>query len=177
MTIDTERENLSEYLGLISKNDKYINYKLNLCENGEFKPRKDIMNIVTLTGRLTRDPEIRVGAQSQTSVAKFSIAINRGKNAKGEDLGADYPNIVAFGKTAELIEKYFAKGKQIGITGRLRTDSYEKDGHRIYYTEVVADRIDFLDKKETPEQNIQRETPEDDLPYGFAKLTDDDIPF
>lgn len=138
------------------------------------------MNIVTILGRLTKDPEIRTSAQTQTTVAKFAVAINRGKDAKGNDLGADYPNIVAFGKTAELVEKYFTKGSQIGITGHIRTDSYEKDGHRVYTTEVVADRIDFLDKKanakETPESRSQRETAED-IPSMFTRLDDEDIPF
>ena len=138
------------------------------------------MNIVTILGRLTKDPEIRTSAQTQTTVAKFSVAINRGKDAKGNDLGADYPNVVAFGKTAELVEKYFTKGSQIGVAGHIRTDSYEKDGHRYYTTEVVADRIDFIDKKanskETPANRSQRETAED-IPSGFIQIDDDDIPF
>ena len=133
------------------------------------------MNTVTLIGRLTKDPEIRYTGD-QKCVAKFSVALNRGKDKDGKDLGADYPNIVAFGKTAELVEKHFNKGKLIGISGRLHTDTYEKDGKKYYTTEIVADRIDFLEKKENPEQKVQKETPES-IPAGYSLLTDDDIPF
>ena len=146
------------------------------------------MNSVNLTGRLARDPDVRYGAQSQMAVARFSLAINRGKDKKGEDMGADFPNITCFGKTAEAVERYLKKGMQIAVTGRLHTDSYEKDGKKVFTTEVFADRIDFLEKKESSKESgsttgsnkTQRSGEEQqqmDVPSGFDRLTDDDIPF
>ncbi len=100
------------------------------------------MNIVALTGRLVRDPEIRY-TNSGLSVARFNIAVDRDfKKEGGPD--ADFPSIIAFGKTAEFIENYFTKGKKIEISGRIQTGSYEKeDGTRVYTTDVVADRVGF----------------------------------
>ena len=143
------------------------------------------MNDVNLIGRLTRDPDVRYGSQSQKAVARFSIAINRGKNKDGEDMGADFPNIVCFGKTAEVVERYVAKGALIGVSGRLHTDSYEKDGKKIYTTEVYADRIDLLSKSEASgssgkaksDEGKKASSQQEDIPSGFSSLTDDDVPF
>ena len=142
------------------------------------------MNSVSLIGRLTRDPEVRYGAASQTAVARFSIAIDRGKDRDGNDRGADYPNIVCFGKTAELVEKYLGKGRLVGITGRIQTGSYEKDGKKVYTTEVLADRVEFLDRGDRAAEGQQggfsaqvSEPAEPPAPEGFTQLTDDDIPF
>lgn len=140
------------------------------------------MNSVQLIGRLTRDPSVSYGAASQTAVARFTIAIDRGKDRNGEDRGADFPSIVCFGKTAELVEKYVGKGRLVGITGRIQTGSYERNGEKVYTTDVVADRVEFLDRGDrsgggsssysNPEPDM-----EDRVPSGFEKLTDDDIPF
>lgn len=128
------------------------------------------MNSVTLIGRLTKDPDVREAGN--TTVAKFSLAIDRGKKSDGSDAGADFPSITCFGKTAELVGKYLAKGRQVGIQGRIQTGSYEKDGHRVYTTEVVADRIEFLGSK--PEGRA--EEVEEPLTM-FSKIDDDAIPF
>lgn len=142
------------------------------------------MNSVSLIGRLTRDPEVRYGAASQTAVARFSIAIDRGRDRDGNDRGADYPNIVCFGKTAELVEKYLGKGRLVGITGRIQTGSYEKDGKKVYTTEVLADRVEFLDRGDRSASDAQGgssapafEPSAPSVPEGFSQLTDDDIPF
>ena len=150
------------------------------------------MNSVSLIGRLTRDPEVRYGQASQTAIARFSIAIDRGKDRNGEDRGTDYPNIVCFGKTAELCERYLNKGRLVGIQGRIQTGSYEKDGRKVYTTEVLADRVEFLDwgdnnRRENSQSSYSPapsmpsmppvNAPEDQIPEGFSKLTDDDIPF
>ena len=123
------------------------------------------MNNVTLIGRLTKDPETRYTSDTQMAITRFSIAIDRGK-----DKGADFPSIVVFGKQAENCEKYLKKGRLAGIQGRLQTGSYEKDGHKVYTTDVVADRVEFLggSEKTTPEPEY--------VPEGFAAI-DDDIPF
>ena len=102
------------------------------------------MNNVTLIGRLTRDPDVRYTSSTQMAVARFSIAINRPTRKDGTEQ-TDFPNIVAFGKTAELCEKFLVKGRLVGIQGRIQTGSYEKNGQRIYTTDVVADRVEFLE--------------------------------
>lgn len=131
------------------------------------------MNVVTLIGRIAKDPIISY-TQERMAISRFSIAIGRGKDKNGNDRGTDFPSIVAFGKTAELIDKYLGKGRLVGITGRLQTGSYEKEGRRIYTTDVVVDHIEFLDKApETPQaapQAAPQEVPEEFIP-------DDDIPF
>src|SRR5665647_1384160 len=110
------------------------------------------MNTVCLIGRLTKDPEVRYGAESQIAVARFSITIDRGKDKNGEDKGADFPNIVCFGKTAENVEKYLSKGDQVGILGSITTGKYEKDGKTIYTTDVNASKVEFLntERKDIP---------------------------
>lgn len=98
------------------------------------------MNNVNLIGRLTKDPDVRYIAESQKAVARFSIAVDR----IGD--GTDFPSIVAFGKTAENCERYIRKGSKVGITGRISTGKYEdNEGYTHYTTDVVADRVEFLD--------------------------------
>lgn len=106
------------------------------------------MNKVILMGRLTRDPEIRVSAgESGTTIARFTLAVNRRFRRDGE-ASADFINCVSFGKTAEFIEKYISKGRQVCISGRIQTGSYtNKDGQRIYTTEVVVEEVDFADSR------------------------------
>lgn len=106
------------------------------------------MNKVILMGRLTRDPEIRVSAgESGTTIARFTLAVNRRFRRDGE-ASADFINCVSFGKTAEFIEKYISKGRQVCISGRIQTGSYtNKDGQKIYTTEVVVEEVDFADSR------------------------------
>lgn len=140
------------------------------------------MNSVILIGRLTRDPEVRYGAQSQNAVARFTLAVDRGgKDRNGEDRGADFISCVCFGKTAELVEKYIVKGRQIAVQGRIQTGKYEKDGRTVYTTDVVADRVEFLGKGDGQSSGGSgfgqgAQDSQDEIPSGFSKL-DDDIPF
>lgn len=122
------------------------------------------MNTVALIGRLTSDPKVMYGGATNTAVAKFNLAVNR----EGKDKGADFINCVAFGKTAELIEKYVGKGQMLGVDGRISTGSYEKDGRKVYTTEVAVNRIEFLSKGE-------KKSEEGAPPMGFSHA--DDIPF
>lgn len=101
------------------------------------------MNSVALIGRLTRDPEVR-WTQDQMAIATFSIAIDRPPRKDGTR-GTDFPRITVFGRQAENCEKYLKKGLLVGIVGRIQTGSYEKDGQKIYTTDVVADRVEFLE--------------------------------
>lgn len=129
------------------------------------------MNNVTLIGRLTRDPEVRVTERSQVTVANFNLAINRGKDKNGQDMGADFPRIVCYGKTAENVQKYCKKGMPVAITGRIHTDSYDKDGAKVYTTDIQAERVEFLGKAEDnpPKQEEEQQ--------AFMKISDDDLPF
>ena len=102
------------------------------------------MNNVILIGRLTRDPELRY-TTSQMAVATFTLAIDRPTKADKEK-ETDFPRIKAFGKTAENCEKYLAKGRMVAVQGSLQTGSYEdKDGKRVYTTDVIANRVEFLE--------------------------------
>jgi single-strand DNA-binding protein len=125
---------------------------------------------------MTRDPELRYTAEGQTAVCRFSIAIDRGKDRDGNDRGADFPNIVVFGKTAENCEKYLAKGRKVGIAGHLQTGSYtNKDGAKVYTTDVIADRVEFIDWGEKQQGNNQATDAD-----GFMNIPDqldDELPF
>ncbi|MDD2215021.1 MAG: single-stranded DNA-binding protein [Eubacteriales bacterium] len=136
------------------------------------------MNIVVLIGRLTKDPELRYIPQSETAVANFTLAVDR---PMAKEKTADFIRIVTFGKTAELCNKYLAKGRLVGIQGRIQTGSYKtQSGETRYTTEVYADRVKFLDwgdKRDTQSENQSSKEPIG-IPEGFQALDDDDdIPF
>jgi single-strand DNA-binding protein len=141
------------------------------------------MNNVTLIGRLTRDPEVRYTSGTQMAVARFTIAVDRQFKRDGEPT-ADFIPIVAFGKTAELCERYISKGRQVAVEGRIQTGSYtNKDGNKVYTTDVVANRVEFLGGREGGSGSGfgqgQTSAPSVDMgiPEGFSAIDDDDIPF
>ena len=123
------------------------------------------MNSVNLTGRLTKDPEYHE-TDSGMQICRFQIAVDR-ITKQGEEKKADFPRIVTFGKLAETCNKYISKGKMVGISGHLQTGSYEKeDGQKVYTTDVIADRVDFLSpmqKEESPSDDFQ--TLNEDVPF------------
>lgn len=130
------------------------------------------MNKVILMGRLTKDPEIRF-TQSNIKVAMFGLAINRRFAKQGEERQADYINIVAWDKTADFVDKYFKKGQQVGVIGRIQTRNYDdKDGKKVYVTEVVAEEVYFADSKKEDNSNAPFENTE-----AVTPVTDDDLPF
>ena len=130
------------------------------------------MNNVTLIGRTTREVELRY-TTSQTAVARFSLAVER--PVKDGEKKADFPNIIVFGKQAENCEKYLAKGRKVAVQGRLQTGSYEdKDGKRVYNTDVIAERVEFLewgDSRTEESQSEHQETVDD------FKALDEAVPF
>ena len=155
-----------------------------------------MINSVNLVGRLTRDVELRV-SQSNVTVATFTLAVNRSfKSANGER-EADFINCVAFKKAAEILNQYAGKGSQIGVTGSIQTRNYEnKDGQRVYVTEVIANNIALLDSKGSnnasdgqqsqarPNTNQAQQTRSqapDENPFANSKgpvdIGDDDLPF
>lgn len=134
------------------------------------------MNNVTLIGRLTRDPEVRYTSESQMAVARFPIAIDRPVKA-GAEKQTDFPNIVVFGKQAENCERFLTKGRLVGIEGRIQTGSFtNKDGQKVYTTDVVANRVEFLEYANKDGQNANQGV-SDDIPPEFAEIDPDDVPF
>ena len=104
------------------------------------------INSVNLTGRLTRDPDVRY-TDGGTSIARFTLAVDR-RFRQDDGPTADFPSCIAFGKTAEFIEKYFRMGMKLELTGRIQTGSYtNKDGVKVYTTDVIAEQVGFGESK------------------------------
>ena len=115
------------------------------------------MNKVILCGRWTADPNVRYTQGDNLAVARGSIAVDR----KGKDKGADFPSVVAFGKTAEHIEKYYRKGMKANIVGHLQTGKYDdKDGKTVYTTDVVIEEIEFGESKNAKPEEKKEEAKE-----------------
>lgn len=114
------------------------------------------MNKCVLMGRLTRDPEVRyTQGDNVSAVARFSLAVDRRFKKDGEQT-ADFINCVAFGKTGEFIEKYGCKGTKFVVEGRIQTGSYiNKDGQKVYTTDVVVEQVEFAESKAASAQNGQ----------------------
>lgn len=134
------------------------------------------MNSVQLIGNLARDCDYRLtnGGDKQTAVCRFPLAVEDGY---GENKRVSYPNIVVFGKQAETCNQYLKKGSKVAVNGRIQTGSYEKDGRKIYTTDIVATRVEFLGGGARSENKAEAPK-EPDIPDGFSTLDDDDdIPF
>ena len=127
------------------------------------------MNKVMLMGRLTRDPEVRVTQDGQTTIAKFGIAVDR----RGKEDKADFFNVTAFNKTAQFAEKYLKKGTKIALAGRLQQDEYtNKDGQKVTSVSVVAEEVEFCESKKTEDKPKDgfMDVPKDlgeELPFNF----------
>lgn len=136
------------------------------------------MNKVILTGRLTRDPDVKY-TNGGSSVARFAVAVNRRFKPKdGSGPTADFPGIVCFGKTAEHVEKYFKKGMKIDIVGRLQTGSYKKeDGTTVYTTDVVAEEVDFGESKSSSDQSQKERTSQSNDWVDVPEDAGDEMPF
>ena len=120
------------------------------------------MNRVCLVGRLTTKPELRqVGNGLATT--RFTLAVNRNFNNASGEREADFITIVAWRKQAENICQYLDKGSLVSVDGRIQTGSYEKDGARVYTTEVVADQVNFLESK------AQRQASNASTPYDYPQ--------
>ena len=113
------------------------------------------MNKAILMGRLTRDPEVRyTQGENQMAIARYTLAVDRRFNRNGDENTADFISCVAFGKAGEFAERYFRKGTKIAVTGRIQTGSYtNKDGVRVYTTEVVVDDQEFAESKNASSNN------------------------
>ena len=125
------------------------------------------MNQVVLMGRLTRDPDVRYSAgDNSLAVARYTLAVDRRFKREGEPT-ADFIGCVAFGRQAEFAEKYFHQGIKIAVTGRIQTGSYtNKDGNRVFTTDVVVENQEFAESKAASDMN-RGQVPED--PAGYTR--------
>lgn len=130
------------------------------------------MNKAILMGRLTMDPETRYTQTNNIQVTSFILAVNR-RFAKQREQQADFINIVAWNKTAEFVSKYFRKGQQVGVIGRIQTRNYDDDkGVKHYITEVIAEEVYFADSKKEGQADTTIDTTND-----FEISSSDDLPF
>ena len=128
------------------------------------------MNKVILMGRLTRDPEVRYTQTTNTLVASFTLAVNRRFVKQGEERQTDFINIVAWNKTGEFVSKYFKKGQQVAVVGRLQTRSYQDNNNQTrYVTEVIAEEVYFADSNKNENDTNANEQ--------FEKINTGDLPF
>lgn len=154
-----------------------------------------MINSVNITGRLTKDPELRY-TPSGVAVVRFVLAVNRSFSNNQGEKEADFINCTVWRKPAENVANFLKKGSLTGVTGRIQTGSYEgTDGKRVYTTEVVAENVTFLEPKPTSSSNTnnsqqnnqyasnqqQNYTRVDEDPFanngGPVELSDDDLPF
>ena len=145
------------------------------------------MNKVILMGRLTRDPDIRYSQGEQaTAVARYTLAVDRRFRRDGDGQTADFIGCVAFGRQAEFAEKYLRKGIKIAITGRIQTGSYtNRDGQRVYTTDVVVEEQEFAESKAAGGGNADfrpedRPSPDNAVNDGFMNIPDgidEELPF
>lgn len=140
------------------------------------------MNKVILMGRLTRDAQTRYteGAEPM-AISRFTLAVDRRVRNNQEGQTADFIPCVAFGKTGQFIEKYGQQGTKFCLEGRIQTGSYtNREGHKVYTTEVVVDQAEFAESKAAAGENQQRPQPAPDNGDGFMNIPDgidDELPF
>ena len=146
------------------------------------------MNKVILMGRLTRDPEVRYSAgENSLAIARYTLAVDRRFKRDGEAT-ADFISCVVFGKQAEFAEKYFRQGIRIVVSGRIQTGSYtNRDGVKVYTTEVVVEEQEFAESKEVSDSHVKRSSSQPAAPdmadssaEGFMNIPDEiggELPF
>lgn len=133
------------------------------------------MNRVELIGHLTADPEVRYTSATNTAIATFTVAIDR----PTKDKQTDFPRVKVIGKAAENCEKYLKKGRLVGIEGSIETGDYESNGKKVYFTDVLASRVEFIDWGEKTAERAQKEPQnanEGEQIDGFEAV-DEDVPF
>lgn len=146
------------------------------------------MNKVILMGRLTRDPEVRYSQGTESiAIARYTLAVDRGRKDKDGNSQADFISCVALGKNGEFAEKYLKKGMKVAIEGRIQTGSYEKDGQRIYTTDIVVEHHEFAESKGGNNQerdayyeNMAAGGPANSSDDGFMNIPDgidEELPF
>lgn len=136
------------------------------------------MNTVNLIGRLTKDPELRY-TPSGIAVCKFTLAVNRDFTNQNGERETDFINCTVFKKTAESLANYQRKGSQIGVIGRIQTRSYQRDdGTKVFTTDVIVDRVEFLGSKQNNEQqNNYGQQNNQQYNNQQINVSPDDLPF
>jgi single-strand DNA-binding protein len=142
------------------------------------------MNKVFIMGRLTRDPEVRYSqGERSMAIARYSLAVDRrGRKSQDGDQTADFINCVAFDKAGEFAEKYFRQGMRVLVSGRIQTGSYtNKDGIKVYTTDIVVEDQEFADSKGAGENQQQSRPEPSSAGDGFMNISDgvedDGLPF
>ena len=138
------------------------------------------MNKTELIGRVVRDADVRYSqGEKPMAIARISLAVDRKFKQEGQPT-ADFINCIAFGKTAEVIEKYVVKGTKIAVVGRIQTGSYtNKDGQKVYTTDVVIDELEFCESRSS-QQSSSQPAPAPNGDMGFMNIPDgisDELPF
>lgn len=138
------------------------------------------MNKIIIKGRITKELEVRYTQTSNIAVVSFTVAVNRDFVKQGEERQTDFINCVAYGKTAEFVSKYFSKGQEILLTGRLQNRSWEDEqGQKHYVTEIIVENVEFCGSKkeqiEAKEKQEEREAIQNENDY--SPTTDDELPF
>lgn len=142
------------------------------------------MNTVNLIGRLCKEIEVRT-TPNDVSVSRFTLAVPRAFIKQGEERQTDFISCVAFGRTAEFLQKYFSKGSQVALTGHIQTGKYEKDGQRVYTTDLIVEKVFFAgnktEKQEETSDALEIEQPKDKTYKSVLNMlkndADDDLPF
>ena len=141
------------------------------------------MNKIILSGRLTRDPDIKYSqGENATVIARFTLAVDRRFKREGDEQTADFIPCVAFGKTAEVVEKYCKQGTKLVVEGRWQTGNYtNKDGVKVYTNDCMIENLEFAESKTSSEGNSSRPAPANAAGDGFMNIPDgvddSDLPF
>ena len=138
------------------------------------------MNKIIIKGRITKEIELKYTQASNTAVVSFTVAVNRDFVKQGEERQTDFINCVAYGKTAEFVSKYFSKGQEILLTGRLQNRNWEDEqGQKHYVTEIIVENVEFCGSKkeqaEAKEKQEEREAIQNENDYSIS--SDDELPF
>ena len=136
-----------------------------------------MLNKVILMGRMVRDPELKSTPQG-VSTLSFSIAVDRNFVRDGEERKADFINCVAFGKTAEFLEKYCHQGTKLVVEGRIQTGSYtNKDGNKVYTTDIAVENLEFAESKASASSNTETTNGEVNIAKAVMVDEEDQLPF
>lgn len=140
------------------------------------------MNKVILLGRLTRDPEVRyTQGEKPLAIARYTVAVDRRFKSSNSEQTADFISCKALGKAGEFAEKYFHKGIKVALTGRIETGSYtNKDGIKVYTTEVVVEEQEFAESKSASAASVASPVDDDDKPIDIPDMDDvedEELPF
>jgi single-strand DNA-binding protein len=128
------------------------------------------MNKVILIGRITKDPEIKL-TTNQTKYTNFTVAVDRKIKDQDGQRQTDFINCVAWKQTAEFINKYFQKGSRIGVSGSIQTRNFEKDGQKVFITEVLVEEAEFVESRSQSESQHQDPQPkQQEYPEGYGNL-------